>query len=221
MSTEGFCGGLYHGRDRAVGRVDMSVMVGKYAKHFQQGPRGAIRVPEGLTRFTTQGIERVYGYIYRVFLDPEMPKGYPEEMVRERLKDIWHHERGWQRAGLWVQFTRHLDKAQGVVKITSDEGGNEGCGQCRSCSCVHTRSGEKDRMYLLASHLQSDFVLNHEGGHMFFDFCDMYLDDKTYAGGGGYGGVMDYGSDATSWPTAHDIFDAHEWLEGRARFSSC
>ncbi len=223
--AKSFCGGVHAPtgeRKVAVSqKVDPNTSVEKYAHHWMQGRPGVEVFENPIERPTTEGNLRLYRYRFLVYLDPELPGTLTYDMVRERLKQVWQSERGWYRAGLRIAFTPDPSRAACTVRIASNSDGNEGCSNCTSCSCVHSRSGSPDRMYILEGHLQSDFVLNHEMGHAAFAFCDMYLKDTPQEGAGGYGGVMDVGTDATTWPTEHDVFDAREWLEGRARFASC
>ncbi len=218
-----FCGGLHKAADEdpVVAFVDPNTDASKYMHHWAQGPRNVERLSTPIERRMTGGTWEVFGWRYLAYLDPELPEGLAYEMVRERLKQVWQSELGWTRAGVWIAMARSPEKASGIVRISSASGGNEGCRNCQSCSCVWTQWGQKDRMYLLSTHLGNDWILNHEAGHMVFNCCDMYLRDATYSGGGGYGGVMDAGFDSTTWPTAHDIFDAREWLEGRAPYPVC
>lgn len=190
--------------------------------HWQQGPGKVERLAEPMRARTTQGNRRRYRWVFDMYLEPRMPLGLDEISVRERLKQVWQDERGWHQAGIRIRFTRDRAQAKCIVTITSALGGNEGCNNCPSCSCVHSGGpGVPDRMYIQRPHLNSLFIINHEWGHTGIDACDMYREDTPHGGAGGYGGIMDLGIDATSWPTPADIWFAKRYLRGNAHFTRC
>jgi hypothetical protein len=198
------------------------VPLSEYMHHWQQGPGKVARLEEPLRAMTTQGNIHPYKWVFDMYLDPDLPPGVDHISVRERLKEVWQDERGWHQAGIRIRFTPDRELAKCVITVTSTFGGNEGCRNCSSCSCVHSGGpGVPDRMYLLRAHLTNTFIINHEWGHTGIDACDMYRKDTPHGGAGGYSGVMDLGIDATSWPTSADIWFAKRYLRSRAKFIRC